>query len=135
MEKKLYERLRSMTIILIEDDEDVRDALCTSFENRGCRLISFETGEECIEALKAISCDIVISDYLLPRMDGIELIRRLQNTNPGTPKILITAYGNEKLFNDAVDAGADEVIDKPFTMRVLEESLSRVIEGGRSGSN
>ncbi len=121
-----------MTILLVEDDEVVRDSLCTSFEQRGWPLISFATGEECIEKLGGRSCDIIISDYLLPEMDGIELIRRLGDGCKGAAKILITAYGNEKLLSEAIEAGVDDVIDKPFSMKTLEESISRSI-GGRSG--
>jgi len=62
----LFNQLKSMEILLIDDDEWIRDSLCVFFESEGCHLTALETAEEGMEALKNHDYDILITDYRLP---------------------------------------------------------------------
>ena len=121
-----------MKILLIDDDEWIRDSLTLFFEDEGCRLVAFETAEEGIDALKKKSYDIIIADYKLPGMDGLEFFRHLQKSHPGVIKILITAYGSNGVVSEAFKLGIHDFIDKPFTSKTIESSLSRLIEYGKN---
>ena len=117
-----------MKILLIDDDEWIRDSLTLFFEGEGCRLVAFETAEEGMDALKKKSYDIIIADYKLPGMDGLEFFRHLQKSHPNALKILITAYGSNGIVSKAFELGIHDFIDKPFTSATIESSLSRLIE-------
>ena len=124
----LFSRLKEMKILLIDDDEWIRDSLTLFFEGEGCRLVAFETAEEGLDAIKKKSYDIVIADYKLPGMDGLEFFSQLQKSHPSVIKILITAYGSKEVVSEAFKLGIHDFIDKPFTSDSIESSLSRLIE-------
>ena len=119
-----------MKIALIDDDEWIRDSLSLFFEGEGCHLLAVETAEEAIEALKGQEYDIMIVDYRLPGMDGLEFLKRIQKTHPHAIKILITAYKDAKVVSEAIRMGIHDFIEKPFTTRTIEESVSRLVENG-----
>ncbi len=124
----LFSKLKKMKILVIDDDEWIRDSLGLFFEGEGCRLLALETAEEGIEAMKKQAFDIVISDYRLPGMDGLAFFRHVQKIHPSVMKILITAYGSEEVMSEASKLGVHDFIDKPFTSETIETSLSRLIE-------
>jgi len=127
---KLFIKLRQMKILLIDDDEWIRDSLSLYFEGEGCHLLALETAEEGIEALKGQNYDIMMVDYRLPGMDGLEFLKRIQGPCPHTKKVLITAYKSKEVVSKAIKIGIDGFIEKPFTTRNMEESLSRLIAKG-----
>ena len=124
----LFTKLREMKILLIEDDEWVRDSLILFFEGEGCHLLALETAEEGMEALKRHDYDIIISDYRLPGTDGLEFLKRIQEAHPQAMKILISAYGGKEVVSEATMVGIQDFIEKPFTTKTIEESLSRLIK-------
>lgn len=124
----LFSKLKKMKIMLIDDDEWIRNSLSLFFETEGCYLLALETAEEGIEELKKQHYDIIIFDYRLPGMDGLEFLRRIQDLHPDTMKILITAYGSRELLTEAIRVGVQDFIEKPFTSKTIEGCLSRLIE-------
>lgn len=130
----LFSELKQMKTLLIDDDEWIRGSLRLFFEGEGCHLTAFETAEEAMEALKGQVYEIVIADYRLPGMDGLEFFRQLQASHPHAMKILITAYGNVDVVSEAIRIGIQDIIEKPITSETIEASLSRLIEK-RKGKN
>jgi DNA-binding NtrC family response regulator len=124
----LFSKLKSIKVLLIDDDEWIRDSLSLFFEGEGCHLQALETAEKGMEALKGQAYDIIIADYRLPGMDGLEFLKRIQNSHPDAMKILITAYKDEVLVSEAIRIGIQDFIEKPFTTKTIEESLCRLIE-------
>ena len=124
----IFNRIKCMKILLVDDDEWIRDSLSLFFEAEGCELITFETAEEGLEAVKHIAYDIVISDYKLPGMDGLEFLRRVKEKQPNAFEILITAYANCEILKEAKMLGVKDIIPKPFSSEDVETSLTRIIE-------
>ncbi len=124
----IYDRIKNMKILLVDDDEWIRDSMALLFEAEGCNLLALETAEEGIEAVKQQVYDIVISDYKLPGMNGLEFLKRVKDKQPNAAKILITAYGNDGIIKEAKKLGVQEFIPKPFTSDNVEVSLSHLIE-------
>jgi DNA-binding NtrC family response regulator len=124
----LFRRLKEMRILLIDDDEWIRDSLTLFFESEGCYLLALETAEEGIDALKKQAYDIIIADYRLPGMDGLEFFRQIEKSHPDVMKILITAYRSEEVVSEADRMGIHDFINKPFSSKTIEDSLSRLIE-------
>jgi DNA-binding NtrC family response regulator len=124
----LFSRIKNMKILLVDDDEWIRDSLSLFFEAEGCDLLTFETAEEGMEAVKKQAYDIVISDYKLPGMDGLEFLRRVRENQPNAFEVLITAYANCEIVKEANEIGVKDIIPKPFTSLDVETSLARIIE-------
>lgn len=125
----VFSILKHMNILLIDDDAWIRDSLKLFFEAEGCHILALETAEEGLEALHCQDYDIIITDYKLPGMDGVEFFKQIQNSHPDTIKILITAYKNEAVVNEAKEAGVQHLIAKPFTSETIEASLTRLTAG------
>jgi len=123
----LFSKLREMRILLVDDDEWIRDSLSLFFENEGCHLIALETAEEGLKEVGRQAYDIIIADYRLPGMDGLEFLERINHAHPHALTIMITAYGSKDVFLKARRARVQEFIDKPFTIQTIEDSLSRLI--------
>lgn len=121
--------MRKFKILLIDDDKWIRDSLVMFFKGEGCDISACETAEEGLEALNNQDYRIVIADYLLPGLDGVEFFRQISESHRGVLKILITAYGNQKIFSEAEKIGIDVVIEKPFTVEILKTSLYRLMKG------
>lgn len=124
----LFSKLRNMKILLVDDDEWIRDSLSVFFEAEGCHLLALETAEEALQVLNRQSYDIIISDYRLPGMDGLELLSRIGNSHPHAMKVLFIAYGNTDVVCEASSIGIDRLIQKPFTIEVIKESIAQLME-------
>ncbi len=131
----LFKKLKGMEILLIDDDEWIRDSLTLFFTGEGCHLSGLATAEEAIEALENKKYDIIISDYKLPGMDGLEFLRRAKKSDPDMMTILITAYGSEDLLSEAKKLGIYNFIQKPLTTDALEKSLANLLERHEAGEN
>ncbi len=131
----IYETLRSLKTILIDDDEWIRNAMSLVFENEGCTLTAVETAEEALKLLQSAAYDIIICDYRLPGMDGLQFFNMIHDSCPNTIKVMITAYGNADLYNEALRSGIHEIIEKPFSTTIIEESLQRLLENHRPVSH
>jgi len=124
----LFTKLKEMKILLIDDDEWIRDSLSLFFESEGCHITALETAEEGMEELKNHIYDIIIVDYKLPGMDGLEFLKLVKASHPQAMTILTTAYGTKDIFLAARSIGIKDFIDKPFTTQTIEESLTRLME-------
>ncbi|NWG04211.1 MAG: response regulator [Syntrophaceae bacterium] len=123
-----FSKLRELKILLIDDDKWIRDSLSLFFESEGIFLVACETAEEGLETLRDQTYDIIIVDYKLPGMDGLEFLKRVKESHPGSMKVLLTAYKEDKVVAETNRIGVDDFIEKPFTAKTIEESLSRLIE-------
>jgi DNA-binding NtrC family response regulator len=124
----LFDELKHMKTLLIDDDEWIRDSMSLFFEGEGCDLLAVETAEEGMEKLNREDYDVIIVDYRLPGMDGLEFLNRIRDSHPNALTLLITAYGSREVFSQAFKLGVQGFIDKPFTVKTLEDALTRLIK-------
>jgi len=124
----LFNELRQLKTLLIDDDEWIRDSLQQFFEAEGCHLTALETAEEAVAALKKQDFDIIITDFKLPGMDGLDFLGSIQESSARAIKILITAYGSEEVVAEAGRRGVQAFIEKPFTSDIVEGTLSSLID-------
>jgi len=97
------------------------------FEDEGCYLQTLRSAEDALEALINESFDIIIADYKLPGIDGMEFFKKADELNSEAVKILITAYGSKELFTKALNMGIHDCIEKPFTSETIEDFLKRLL--------
>ena len=124
----VFKKLRTLDILLIDDDEWIRDSLSIFFENEGCHLTALENAEEALEVIDGEPYRIVIADYKLPGMTGLDFFKRIQATHPQTERILITAYRNDEITAEAKRMGINHIIYKPFSTGTIEECLTHLVE-------
>ena len=127
---ELFDDLRSMNILVLDDDEWIRDSLRISFESEGCRISVCETAEEALEELKWTPFDIIIFDYRLPSMDGLEFIRQIPESSSASINIMISAYLNPGLLDEAKKLPVKGILEKPFNSETLLTSLSFLLRRG-----
>lgn len=123
----IFEKLKKMELMLVDDDEWIRDSMRIFFENEGCNLVTVQTAEEALKIIKKQHFDIIIADFRLPGINGIKLFEHVRDSNKGLIKILITAYMDKKVSSDAKKAGIDDLIEKPFTSETIEKVLSKFL--------
>jgi len=123
----LYTTLRNMHLLIIDDDQWVRDSLKLFFESEGCRTVALETAEEGLVQAAAQPFDILFVDYRLPGMDGLEFVKHLPGSCGAAVKVLFTAYGHDGLKQQALQSGFDAFITKPFTTDMIEDSLKHLL--------
>lgn len=123
-----FSKLRNMTILIIDDDEWIRDSLRIFFEAEGCHVVVLETAEEGLAELKFQAYDLIIVDYKLPGLDGIEFLKRTYDEQSDAMKVLITAYRTDSVISEARKLKIQGFIQKPFTSDSLMASLAHLME-------
>ena len=123
----LFAKLKDKKILLVDDNEWIRDSLTLYFGTEGCHILAVETAEEGLELLKQEDWDIILTDYKLPGIDGLTFSKKIQEIRPDAIKILITAYKSKEVVSEAASAGIQDLIDKPFTIKTIEDSMSRLL--------
>ena len=125
-------------ILVVDDESQITRVLRTSLSSQGYDIRVANDGEMALEIMKDWTPDLVITDLSMPNMDGLELCRRLRSKLQ-IPIVVLSVRGQERTKVQALDAGADDYITKPFGM---EELLARVrsnlrrapVEGSERGA-
>ena len=112
----------SPTILLVDDEESVQKLLAYPLERDGFRVVQARDGEEALERFAAEPVDLVVLDLMLPRLDGLDVCKRLR-AESSVPIIMLTARDDELDKVLGLELGADDYITKPFSIR---EFRSRV---------
>ena len=112
------------TVLLVDDNLDVLKTLGTVLARAGHRVIAKLDAPSAMEILReGIPVDVIVTDYQLPQMDGMEFLGRLRETAPAVPVIVLTGYGSVENYLQFITRGAYEYLHKP----VLPRELNRVV--------
>jgi len=115
-------------IAIIEDDVPLRDALVLFLRVKGWSVDIFGSGEESSGVANWGDFTVVICDFLLPREDGLSVLRRAREASDTVITVLITSYPRGDISMQAESAGVDRILFKPFSTRELVESLGALTE-------
>lgn len=110
-------------VLIVEDDGAIRRGLCDMLTFAGYAVRQAEDGSTGLEAAVGGEFDLVLLDILMPKKDGMEVLRELRKSKPALPVIFLTARGEEEEIVKGLGAGADDYIVKPFG---IQELLARV---------
>jgi two-component system phosphate regulon response regulator PhoB len=113
------------TILVVEDEEDIRELLKYNLEKEGYQIFGAATGEEALQAVRRRRPDLILLDLMLPGIDGLEVCRRIKGDPQARdlPIIMLTAKGEETDIVTGLELGADDYVTKPFSPRVLVARL------------
>jgi two-component system response regulator FlrC len=115
----------SLSILVVEDDESLRDALLITLEAAGHRPFGADGGPAALEALARKTFNMVVSDLRMSPMDGLTLLGEIRNRYPGLPVLLMTAFGDVDKAVAAMRGGACDFMLKPFEPKTLIEQIAR----------
>ncbi|MFQ5960090.1 MAG: response regulator [Candidatus Methylomirabilales bacterium] len=116
------------TILLVENDEDTREGLRRLLRRQGYTVDGVGNGMEALQYVERHPCALVITDMLMPGMDGLALLERLRELRPGLPVLLITAFGDWGSYARAIELGAASYLTKPFRSWELLREVQSVLD-------
>ena len=128
-----FETLKTKKTLLVDDDRLIRDSLGMAFSSRGCTIRTVESAEKGIEAMALEHFDIIVSDFKLPGMNGMEFFRTRGASHQGCIHVLISGNVQADELEDKDNLGIDEFVEKPFTVLGLADTLAGLIANGENG--
>jgi diguanylate cyclase (GGDEF)-like protein/PAS domain S-box-containing protein len=118
--------LKNFTVLCVEDELDVREELAQFLNRRVKKLYLGSNGEEGLALFKEYCPDIVITDILMPVMNGLDMTKAIKKLNPDVPIILTTAFNDPDFILRAIEIGVSKYVLKPIEIRPFLESIKEV---------
>ncbi|MFH1027211.1 MAG: response regulator, partial [Pseudomonadota bacterium] len=115
-------------IMIVDDEAELMTALCEMLAGQGFETAGFRTGAEALAVLRDQEFDLLLTDLMMPGMDGIELIRNGLEIDPNLVGIIMTGQGTVQTAVEAMKTGAFDYILKPFKLNTLLPLLTRAMQ-------
>jgi FixJ family two-component response regulator len=115
------------TICIIDDDESVRKALGRLIRSMGLNAVTFATAEEFFQCTERLTPVCLVVDVHLPGLSGLDLLKKLKAEGQRIPAAVITAYADEQVRAQALEAGAIAFLAKPFDEKSLLDAVARAV--------
>jgi two-component system, response regulator FlrC len=116
---------KNLPILIVEDDADLREAVCDTLELSGQAVLAVSSGPDAIEMLRAQAVSLVVSDVRMDPMDGITLLKEIRREHPQLPVVLMTAFAEVDRAVEAMRSGACDFLLKPFDPDALLAHVAR----------
>lgn len=117
--------MSQLPVMIVEDDADLREAICVTLELHQIAHIAFEDAESAMVALGENEFSMIVSDFKLPGMDGMTLLRSIHKKAPQLPVVIMTAFAEARLAVEALQSGARDFLIKPFQPEHLVGVIAR----------
>ncbi len=115
-------------MMIIEDDEGMRSLLKDFFEEEGFEAVSVDNGTEALRILsKEDHFDLIITDFRMRGLTGLDILPRIKRLKPKTPVIVITAYGGDEVRRRSLERGATDYLEKPIQLSKLRRLIRETI--------
>ena len=115
------------TVLIVDDERSIRVSLRTILSGLGFEIVEAARGEEALSLARTARFDAVLLDINMPGMGGIDVCRVMRRNSPQLPIVMLTVQGSEDRKVEALDAGADDYITKPFQLRELIARLRAAV--------
>ncbi len=114
-------------LLVVEDDSDMRSLLCDELSSEGYQLREAATGEEALSAVGKELPDLILTDLKMPS-GGLDYVSRLRQAAPGCPIVVMTAFGEQGVRQEAFHCGATAYFDKPVRIAELKATIKRLLD-------
>jgi DNA-binding response OmpR family regulator len=118
-----------MTIIVVDDEPAIVRMCVQVLQSKGHSVHGYTRADEALAKLGEAPADLVVVDYKMPELNGLEFIRRAWGLRPGLRVLMITAHGTREVMKQATDAGVQTIVLKPFTPSELAEGVAAAVQG------
>lgn len=119
--------MSNVRILIVDDDKEFLALLCKSIESWGYKVISASGGKEALKIIKSKAADMVILDYLMPEVDGVETLKRLRRIDKEMPAIMFTSYPDGRSISGAEKLGIFAYVPKVGVFTDPKSSLKVAI--------
>ncbi len=126
MNTKIHNR-----ILFVDDEARLRENIAEILVLNGFEVTALCNGKEALKALDEYTFDLIIADYLMPEMNGLELLSKVRSRYDKIPFIILTAYGTIESAVEAIKKGADDYLQKPFDIEEMLFAINRVLDHKR----
>lgn len=120
--------MKDYNILVIDDEAAQRDVLTGYLKKKGYKIFSASSGKEGVETTRVNPVDIILSDFKMPDLNGIEVLEQVKKINPEISFVIVTAYGTVENAVKAMRLGAFDYISKPVDLDELDLMIERIIE-------
>jgi len=120
------------SILIVDDEPTIRDLLAHIVEREGYRVVVADNGREALETLNRQKISLVVTDLMMPEMNGMELLVEVKDQYPSIPVVFVTGRRTEAAREDAIGAGADGYITKPFKNLEISQRIESLVRAGTS---
>jgi DNA-binding NtrC family response regulator len=118
-------------ILIVDDEAMARDLLTTILSPKGHKCVTAADGVDALEKFDLEDFDVVITDIVMPNMDGLTLTREIIKRKPDMPIMVITGFAEEHTAEDAIEAGAADFISKPFYINEFSLRFQKMMRDRR----
>ena len=118
-------------VLWIENDRDVREVVTLLLSNHGAIVQPYGDGHKALEVFSSDVVDVVLTDYMMPAINGVQVLHRIREIDPHTPVILITAIPEREALAASLGDEVFAVLPKPFSVPILLETIDRGIRHKR----
>ncbi len=116
-------------ILIVDDQFGIRLLLNEVFQKEGYETFQASNGKAALEIASKECPDLVLLDIKIPGMDGIEILKKLKEEDPSLYVIVMTAYGELDIINEAMESGALTYFTKPFDINELAQTVNKYLDG------
>lgn len=117
----------SRTVLVADDEKNMRWVLAQALEAEGFQVLQAADGKEALSAIAEAEPDVLVLDHRMPKPDGMEVLRRIRAQGSTFPVIMLTAHGNVAQAVEAMKAGANEYLTKPFDLEELKIAIAKAL--------
>ena len=123
-------------ILIVDDEEDVREVLKLHLEGENYSILEAEDGEVAIKVLRSedhmVNVAVILCDIRMPKVNGVECIDFLRREAPGIPIVVVTAYPDAELATDLMKKGVKDYLVKPVEKEKLIQTVKKLVAAGKS---
>lgn len=127
MQKEYLEKLKTLTILYVEDEEDIRKKISNSLSYYVKEVIEAKNGQEGLELYYQTKPDIIFTDIMMPYIDGIELVQTIRKEDSKTPIVMVTAHTDQEYLLSAIELHLEQYIIKPINLKQLKKTLEKCL--------
>ena len=121
----------AVRVLVVDDDSGMRVMLADHLASMALSVSSARSGDDALELFHSQAFDIVITDLVMPGVDGMAVLQAARESNPGTHVVVMTGYSSLKTAIDSVRSGAFDYLTKPFELVQIDIIVNRILENRR----
>lgn len=121
--------MKPYVVLVVDDEPDMLDTFVMVLQPMGYEIFTVVSGEAALQALGERAFDLVITDFMMPGLDGAQTLDAMKSAAPALPVIVVTGFVTEDVFNACQRHGAAAIVKKPFGVKEFRELVARLLAG------